>query len=79
MIYINWAALYNIYRTFGIAVFVIGMLIRTVGKARKAKILEKAGNVIIAITFPLIVLAFLEAIGINEMLPVLGFSLYDFF
>lgn len=79
MIYINWMALYNLYRVFGIAIFIAGFTISMVGKNRKAKSVQKAGKIMMLITLPLIVLAFLEAIGLNTRFPVLNFSLYDFF
>lgn len=79
MINVNWMALFNIYRVFGIAVFLMAFLLRCIGKERKVKGLVKIANVLLALTVPLIVLAFLETIGINETIPVLGFSLYDFF
>lgn len=79
MIYVNWMALYNLYRIFGIGIFIAGFTIRLVGKNRKAKSVEKAGKIMMILTIPLIVLAFLEAIGLNTRFPVFNFSLYDFF
>lgn len=79
MISVNWMAIWNFYRVFGIAIFFVGIVLRCVGRERKADCVKKAGNVLLAITTPLIILALLETIGINESIPVLGFSLYDFF
>ena len=79
MLYVNWTAVFNIYRVFGIAVFLLAFILRCVGKERKVKGLVKVSNILLIITTPLIVLALLEAIGLNERIPVLGFSLYDFF
>lgn len=77
MIYINWMALWNIYRIFGITAFILGWLLRTVGRARKSKFVKRVGNILIIITIPLIVLALLEAIGVNDKYPVLNFRLYN--
>ena len=79
MIYVNWMAIWNFYRVFGIAIFFVAFTIRCIGIERKVNGIKKVGNIGLAITTPLIILALLEAIGINETLPVLGFALYDFF
>ena len=77
--FINWMALWNIYRVFGITVFFLAIILHCIGKERKVKGFQKIAKLLLIITTPVIILAFLEAIGLNEMLPVLGFSLYDFF
>ena len=77
--FINWMALWNIYRVFGITVFFLAIILHCIGKERKVKGFQKIAKVLLIITVPLIILAFLEAIGINEVLPVLNFALYDFF
>lgn len=77
--FINWMALWNIYRVFGITVFILACILHCIGKERKVKGFQKIAKVLLIITVPLIILAFLEAIGINEVLPVLNFALYDFF
>ena len=53
MIYVNWMALYNLYRIFGIGIFIAGFTIRLVGKNRKAKSVEKAGKIMMILTIPL--------------------------
>lgn len=77
--YINWMALWNIYRMFGITVFFLAIILHCIGKERKVKGFKKIAKILLILTIPVIVLAFLEAIGINEILPVIGFSLYDLF
>ena len=77
--FINWMALWNIYRVFGITVFFLAFVLHCIGKERKVKGFQKIAKILLILTIPVIILAFLEAIGINEILPVLGFSLYDFF
>ena len=77
--FINWMALWNIYRGVGRTVFILACILHCIGKERKVKGFQKIAKVLLIITAPLIILAFLEAIGINEVLPVLNFALYDFF
>ena len=78
MIYVNWMAIWNFYRVFGITFFFIGIVLRCIGREREVNGIKKVGNIFLALTTPLIILALLEAVGINETLPVLGFALYDF-
>ena len=78
MIYVNWMALFNIYRVFGIAIFLMAFVLRCIGKERKVKGFVKIANILLVLTVPLIVLAFLETIGNKETIPVIVFSLYDF-
>ena len=50
MITVNWMALFNIYRVFGIAVFLMAFLLRCIGKQRKVKGFVKIANVLLALT-----------------------------
>ena len=77
--YINWMAIWNIYRMFGITVFFLAIILHCIGKERKVKGFKKIAKILLILTIPVIILAFLEAIGLNEILPVIGFSLYDLF
>ena len=61
---------------FGIGIFIAGFTIRLVGKNRKAKSVEKAGKIMMILTIPLIVLAFLEAIGLILMYIVITIRLH---
>lgn len=79
MINVNWLAIWNFYRVFGIAIFIVAFTVRCIGLERKVKWIKKAANIVLILTTPVIVLALLEAIGLNETIPIIGFSLYDFF